>query len=469
MTTKKKKEFKLPHVYILMSCVMLFIVLLSFIVPSGEMGRIEDDKGRMVVDPTDFHYVDDTKTITPMDFFKSMHEGIIDSADIVIMLCLAAGAIHIVEQSGTIKSGIESLLKVSAGKEYMIIAVLIIAFSILGTAGISEETIPIIPLIIAVVTGMGYDKFVGIGIVLLGIDIGFSAGVLNVYTTGVAQDLVGLPLFSGIEFRTISLILFNILTIGYIVNYAKKIKLDPSKSLCKEHVKCNGVYAVAGQDEEDIPFTLTRKIVLFGLIFTFLFQAYGAINLGWELSNISALYIMYTVVASILLKIEPSDACRQFGAGAKELFPAAITIGLARGAMILMNQAKIIDTGIYALSQTLQGKPPIIIILLVYIAVCGFNFFVTSGSGKAVILMPILEPLGQLVGVNQQVMVLIFNFGDGITNYVWPTASTLMACLGVADVEWTDWIKFAGKFFAMLLSLGFILTVIAHYINLGPF
>lgn len=467
MTQKKSQGIKMPHVYLMLIGVMLFIVLLSYIVPSGEMARIEDENGRMVVDPTSYERVDDVKRISVMDFFESLHLGMVQSVDIAVMLCVAAGGIFLVEQSGAIQAGIQSLLKISQGKETAIIVLLTLTFSSLGMAGISEETIPMIPLIISVITGMGYDKFVGMGVVMMGITVGFSSGVLNLYTTGVAQGIVGLPPFSASGFRFIGFVLFNIITIIYILNYAKKIKEDPTKSICQNHQRNNGEYVAA--DDVEVEFTTPMKIVLAVMIFIFIFQAYGAIRWEWGLSNISALYAMFSVFAAVMLRIEPNEACRQFGIGAAGLFPTCITLGLARAVMVLMTQAKIIDTAVYSLANALDKFSPMVILFLVYLAIITFNFFVTSGSGKAVILMPILEPLGELVGINQQVMVTMFNYGDGFTNYFWPTGGTLMACLGMADVEWTDWIKFSGKLFAMLITVAFGLIVVGHYINLGPF
>ncbi|MPN52023.1 hypothetical protein SDC9_199675 [bioreactor metagenome] len=137
--------------------------------------------------------------------------------------------------------------------------------------------------------------------------------------------------------------------------------------------------------------------------------------------------------------------------------------------MVLMTQAKIVDTAIHQLAQLFDSKGSITVLLLIYIAVIIFNFFVISGSGKAVIMMPILGPLGQLTKINQQVMVLVYNYGDGFTNYVWPTSGLLMAGLTMCDIEWEDWIKFSSKLFIILSMVGFGFVLIANYIGLGPF
>ncbi len=464
---KKKKSFKLPHVYILLMIVMAIIVVLSWVIPSGEFGQVQDPvTGRMIIDPNNFQYIKDVKPITFMDFFTAIHTGIVQSGDIIVMLLLAVGSIYLVEKSGAIAAGVHRLLEVSKGKEILVISILTLIFTILGAIGFGEGGLPFIPLAVSVVSALGYDKITGMATAQIGMGIGFASGVLNLYTTGISQTLVGLPIYSGIVFRTVALVIFYIISMIYIIKYAKKIKKDPSKSVVAEHY-----IRQANEDvkQEIVEFTLGRKLALISLVLVFVLQAYGAIKLKWGLPQISALYLIFAFVLVIVLKLKPSQACVDFAYGASRLLPAAFAIGIARSVMVLMTQAKIIDTAIYQLAQALQGKGPVLILFMVYISVIIFNFFVISGSGKAVILMPILGPLGQLVKINQQIMVLIFNYGDGFTNYIWPTSGALMAGLSMCDIEWQEWAKFSAKLIILLSTIGFGLVILAHYINLGPF
>lgn len=464
---KKKKGFQLPHVYILLMIVMLIVVALSFVVPSGEFGVIEDPStGRMVVNPNDFNYVVQDNPISFMDFFQSIHVGVAESADIIVMLFIAVGAIYILEKSGTIAAGIHKLLEISEGKELLVISILTLIFAILGAIGFGEGGLPFIPLAITVVMGLGYDRVTGMATAMGGMGIGFASGALNLYTTGIGQSFVGLPLFSGLGFRLIGLAIFYIITVVYIVNYAKKIKRDPSKSI----VAYEYTLQTKEEDlEEKEELTARRKIALVALIFVFIMQAYGAIQLKWGFPQISALYTIFAVALVVILKLNPSKTCVDFAYGASRLLPAAFAIGLARSVMVLMDQAKIVDTAIFQLAKYLDGQGSLMILFLVYLAIIIFNFFVISGSGKAVILMPILGPLGQLVMINQQVMILLYNYGDGFTNYLWPTSGGLMAGLSLGKLEWQEWAEFSWKLFAILSIVGFGLVVLAHYINLGPF
>lgn len=472
MSKKKKEGMNFPHVYIMFMIVMLVVVLLSYIVPSGEFERVPDPNNPsiMEVNPDVFRYVDksEVKRITPMDFFAAMHQGVTGAADVIVMLLLAVGTLYLLEESGAIGAGINALLRAAKGKESLVMGSLLVVFAILGAIGFGEGGIPFVPLCVSVVMGMGYDRVTGFATAGLGLAVGFASGVINMYTTGVSQQIVGLPLFSGVGFRVIGFVVFVAISIVYLLRYADKIKNDPTQSIMGEAY----IKQLEEQDSvelEEIEFDTRKKIALISLAVVFVLQAYGAIAWGWTLVNISALYLMYAIFLTILLQFKPNDAAQKFGLGAARMLPAALAIGFAGGVMVLMNQAKIVDTAVHSLAGFLQGKPVFITFLVLFLAVIIFNFFVVSGSGKALILMPIMGPLGQILGINQQIMVLVYQYGDGFTNYLWPTAGALMAALGMSKLGYDKWLKFAVKVFIILHISAFILIMIANAINLGPF
>src|SRR5699024_2655292 len=333
-----------------------------------------------------------------------------------------------------IAAGIHKLLKVAKGKEKLIISSLLILFSIMGTIGFGEGGIPFIPLAMAVIMGMGFDKITAFGTATVGLAIGFTAGVVNFYTTGVSQTIVGLPIYSGLIFRIVSLIVFILISLIYILRYAAKTKADPSSSIVADEYKEQLRNEKEAKYEEE-PFTMTRKIALLGLLAVLVSSAFGAIQLGWAMPELSAVYAIYAVFLVIILQINPSKAAVTFGEGAARLLPTGLAIGFASSVMVLMEQAKIIDTFVYNLSNLLSNTNTLITLLVLFLVVIFFNFFVVSGSGKALSLMPIMGPLGKILGINQQVMVVIYQFGDGFTNYLWPTSGGLMAALGMADVN----------------------------------
>jgi len=472
-SNKKKKEgFKLPHVYIIFMVVMLIVVLLSWIVPSGEFARVQDpNTGAMMVDPNNFTYDVESKPISFLDYFTALHTGVVESAGIIGLLLLASGSIAIVNKSGAMGAGIQALLKVAKGKETLILILLAAVFAVLGTMGLGEGGLPFIPLIVAVTTAMGYDRVTGYAVFGTGMLAGFTTGLVNFYSTGVSQLTVGLPLYSGIGFRAVSLVVFFVITCSYLVRYAKKIKEDPSKSvMADEYIKQLGdKESIDIKTDEDLEFTTRRKIALFGLIFTFFFTAFGALQWGWMMGEMAGGFVVYGVALVFILKLNPDKAALTFGQGAGQILPAGLAIGFARSVMVLMSQAKIVDTAVYGLSNFLVGKSVIVTLLGVFLSIVFFNFFVVSASGKALILMPILGPLAQLLGINQQVMVVLYQFGDGITNQVWPSSGALMAGLAMVAISYKAWIKYVGKLAIILHIVAFGLIYIAHTIGLGPF
>ncbi|MFJ7667067.1 YfcC family protein [Lysinibacillus sp. NPDC097195] len=466
---QKRKGINFPHVYIMFMLVMLLVVLLSWIVPSGEYERnVNPDTGITELNTEKFAYVAQAKPIGFMDFFTALHNGVVQSADIIVMLLFASGALFILEKSGAIAAGIHKLLSVAAGKEKLIIVSLLVLFSILGTIGFGEGGIPFIPLAMAVVMGLGYDRITAFAIPTVGLAIGFTAGVVNFYTTGVSQTIVGLPIYSGLAFRIVALIVFILISIIYILRYANKTKADPRKSIvAEEYLEELENSKTAEYEEEEL--TLSRKFALLGLVVVLVGSAFGAIKLGWGMPELSAVYAIYAIFLVIILKLNPSEAAETFGVGAARLLPTGLAIGFARSVMILMTQAQIIDTAVHSLSNVLSNTGTIITLLVLFIVVIFFNFFVVSGSGKAIILMPIMGPLGKILGINQQVMVVVYQFGDGFTNYLWPTSGGLMAALGMSNVSYAAWVKFSVKLFLLLHFAAFVLILIAHYMGLGPF
>lgn len=461
---KGKKGFRLPHVYLIFLIIMLLVVLLSWVVPSGEFSRVMDPvTGVEIVNPDSFHYIEKENPISLLDFFQSIHDGIVQGGDIVISLILISGVIYLIESTGAIAAGIHKILEVSEGKEIIVIVILTTIFTVMGAIGFGEGGMPFFPLAISVVMALGYDRVAGAATAILGMCVGFTSGLINLFTTGIAQSIVGLPMFSGMGFRFCALIVFYIITITYIIMYCKKIKKDPNKSVVAEEYLHQDCKAAAGEKAE---FTLTRKLTLLGLLVLFILQGFGALKLNWQLPQIAAIYLIFAAALTILCRINPNETCNRIITGATRILPAALAIGLARAVMLLMNQAQIIDTVVYNMGKFLDGKSPVITLLLIYLAVTVFNFFVVSGSGKAVMMMPILGPLGKMLGINQQVMVLAYQYGDGFTNYLWPCGS--LVALSVCGIEYNTWIKFSWKLFAILISTGFAAVLIANAINLGP-
>ena len=460
----QKKGFHMPHVFIILLVIMLFVVILSYLIPSGLYERIEDASGITVIDPDTFQYVENETPITFMDYFEAVYTGFVNGATIMGTLFISSGVIYLLEVSGAFGAGINMILKKTKGKEFSVVCIFYTIFVVFGVLGYGEAAYPFYPLAVTIGFALGYDRMVGTALAIVGSTVGFTSGLMNTFTTGVAQQIVGLPLFSGIGFRAVGLVVFYIIGLIGLYTYCRKIKKNPALSLMsEEYMSQKQENHTEGMKEMNIRRAL-GLLVFLGII---IIQGFGCIRLGWSFPQIAAIYVIMGILLSIIFKIGPSEACQLFCKGAVRVFAAAFAVGLAQSVVVLMNQACIMDTIVHGMSQLLENRSAILALLIIFIFVTLFNFLVVSGSGKAVIVMPILQPLGKILNINQQVLVLTYQYGDGITNSFWPGSSLVQ--LSMCGVDYGSWIKFCWKIYLGFIVSAFVLVMIAYGIGYGPF
>ena len=460
----QKKGFHMPHVFIILLVIMLFVVLLSYLIPSGSYERIEDAAGITVVDPDTFRYVENETPITFMDYFEAVYTGFVNGATIMGTLFISSGVIYLLEVSGAFGAGINMILKKTKGKEFSVVCIFYTIFVVFGVLGYGEAAYPFYPLAVTIGFALGYDRMVGTALAIVGSTVGFTSGLMNTFTTGVAQQIVGLPLFSGIGFRAVGLVVFYIIGLIGLYTYCRKIKKNPPLSLMsEEYMNQKQEDHTDGMEEMNIRRAL-GLLVFLGII---IIQGFGCIRLGWSFPQIAAIYVIMGILLSVIFRIGPSEACQLFCKGAVRVFAAAFAVGLAQSVVVLMNQACIMDTIVHGMSQLLENRSAVLALLIIFVFVTLFNFLVVSGSGKAVIVMPILQPLGKILNINQQVLVLTYQYGDGITNSFWPGSSLVQ--LSMCGVDYGSWIRFCWKIYLGFIVSAFVLVMIAYGIGYGPF
>lgn len=461
---KKKRSLAMPHVFVILAIIMLLVWLVSFVVPSGNFERVLDpNSGREVVNPDVFNFVE-KEYLTISDYFQSFYNGIVGGISIMGNLLIVSGVLGVLESTGSFSAGIHKLVRATKGKELGLVVIMYVLFTIFGVLGYGEGAYPFYGLAVMVIMSAGFDRMTGAATVILGSCGSFACGMLNMFTTGVSQQIVGLPMFSGMAYRFLVLVVFFTIGLIFLLNYAVKIRKDPTKSYCYEEYQSQDASAALG---EEVPMDWKRIVALIGFLVVTVIQGYGCVVLKWSFPNITAMYIIFMIFLAILFGISPNETCNRFTAGAARVLGPALAIGFANSVMVLLNQANIMDTAVYYMSNALQGKSPLITLLIIYIFVTCLNFFVVSGSGKAVMMMPILSPLGQILGINQQVMVLTYQLGDGLTNYLWP-AGAAVAC-ALCGLDFGKWFRFAIKAIGTMMVAAYILIVIANAIGYGPF
>lgn len=303
--------------------------------------------------------------------------------------------------------------------------------------------------------------------VALGGAIGFSTGTFNPFTTGVAQSLAGLPIFSGLGYRFVCLVVFLIVTNIYIIWYAKKVKANPESSVVYEMEQENKKIEVSEKQHDKIEGK--HYLVLLIVIACFVLLVYGSQNWKWKLQENAAMFIWMGVLSGFAYGFGPSKIAEEFTKGARKLVYGALMIGMANGISLILADGKILDTTVQYLGGLLVALPSYLQAAGMFLMQLLINGLITSGSGQAAATMPIMLPVADIIGITKQTTVLAFNFGDGLSNYILPTSSALMGFIAMVGISYSNWMKFMWKLFLIWIVVGAILVIVANSINYGPF
>lgn len=469
---KSKFKFELPHVYIIVISMVIIAAVLSWIIPAGEFDRvINESTGQKVVVPGAFRFIESSR-VSLWTIPLRLVQGLINTSEIAVLLLISGGSFGVIIKTGMIQSLTSFMAKKFSEKEFLVIPAFIVLFSIAGMVVSGNAIIGFAPLAVIIARSLGYDAVVGVAMVCLAVGIGFSTGPLNPNTTAIAQAIGGLPLFSGMWYRLISWFIFVIITSLYTLSYARKIKKNPNLSVIHEiesEVRNAAVNPII--ETTDTVESVQRKHGLVAMVFIlgFIYIMYGSWKLNFQLPQISSVFLVMAVLSGVLGGFSLNETAKEFVIGAKGTVFGLFLVGFSRSISSVLADGRILDTTIYYLSESLSYIPSFAQAGAMYVMQVLVNGLIISGSGQATATMPIVLPVGDLIGMTRQTVVLSFNFGDGFSNYILPTSSALMGFLGMAGVPYDRWMWFMGKLFLIWSVVAIILLTIAHLMNYGPF
>lgn len=464
--TQTKKPFKMPHTFVIIAIIILAAVALTWIIPAGAYERFENAAGIKVIDPAKFSYIARTP-VNPLEIPLFIVKAFISKIDLMLVILFAGGAFHMVTQTGALHAVVAKLAKQFSGRLYIFIPILTLVFALICTTQGVNLFIAFAPIMVMLAMAMGLDSITGAAIILLGGAVGFSTGPLNINTTIVAQEIAELPLYSGIAYRFVCFGVFYVITNIYLIRYAMKIAKKPELSPMYELDKTSEFKDAS--DLETFGSMSVRKVLIMIAFFVALVAiVYGGIRLDWDMEETAAVFLGLAIVEGFLAGFGPSKISKDFLDGCKKMLSAAFIIGMASAISSIMKSGNIIDTVVYVLAGGLAAVPAVLQAPAMLIANTVINVFLTSGSGQAAAVMPIMTPVADLLGVTRQTAVLAFNFGDGFCNYVLPTSTALMGIISAANIPYDRWIKFMWKLFLIWLATGTVLLIIAQAIHFGP-
>ncbi len=440
---------------------MVLTYLLTFLIPGGEYARVTDQNGNPVIDTIGgFRNAEGGIPFWKWLFSPILVLGAEGSGAliaVIIFLLVIGGVFNSLDKCGLMSYMLQKITYRFGKNRYRLMALITLFFMAMGSfIGSFEECVPLVPIVVALSVTIGWDALVGIGMSLLAIGCGFAAGVCNPFTVGVAQQLAGLPMFSGIWYRALCFLLIYGLLLAFLIHYAKKIERPLNEfaertSFVRNKKTDRGIMCFAVIMSAGI-------LLILSSIFIRALQDYTMIM-------VAVMFLAAGITATLVSGMTAGRLGRTFLDGLVSVLPAVVMILMANSIKYTMTEARILDTVLHGAVDAAQMLPRWSVILFIYLIVLVMNFFIPSGSAKAFLLMPLIVPVAQVFGISSQLCVLAFAFGDGFSNVFYPTNPVLLISLGLADVNYGKWAKWSVKFQFLNLVLTSLMLLGGLVIN----
>lgn len=434
-------RFHLPHPLVLLTGCVLLAALLSYVLPAGEFDRHKDEAtGRNVVIAGTYHKV----AASPVNLFRAvvaLPRGMAEAGDVIFLVFLIGGALTVVDETGTLRRGISALVNRLAGGGLMVIPIVSLVFATGGAVeNMQEEIIALVPPLLILTRRVGFTPMVAVSMSVGAAAVGSAFSPINPFQVQIAQKLAELPLGSGAIFRLAFLALALTLWIGVTMRYALATRVKAEE--------------VEGEEEQSL--TGRDILILCVVAATFAVVVWGMTSQNWGFDELSAAFFIMGVGVGALGGLGVTGTAEAYAKGFRSMAYAAVLIGFARAIFVVLQDGGIVDTIVHALFTPLEDLPLLASAIGMTAAQTAIHVPVPSVSGQAVLTMPVLVPLSDLLGLSRQVTVLAYQYGAGLCDLITPTNGALMAILGIAGVRFEVWFKFAFSVYLALIVLGIL-------------
>lgn len=438
---------------------MVLTYVLTFVLPGGQYGRMENANGDLIIDTaSEFSTVAGgipfwRWLLSPVLVLGAAGSGTLIA--VIVFLLVIGGVFNGLEKCGLVKYMLSFLTARFGRTRYRLLTVVTLFFMAMGSlVGSFEECVPMVPIVVALAVGLGWDALTGIGMSLLAAGCGFAAGVFNPFTVGVAQSLAGLPMFSGAWLRALSFVCIYGLLLTFLRFHAKKVE----RTLDIEKIQTEFVPSPAMSKA-----LKCFACILGGGIALVLLSSVVTVLQDYTMIIVAVMFLVAGLISPRIAGMSGKELSKTFWDGLVSILPAVLMILMASSIKYTLEEAHVLDTILHGAVGVAGTLPKWTVILFIYLIVLVMNFFIASGSAKAFMLMPLIVPLAQVFGISAQLCVMAYAFGDGFSNVFYPTNPALLISLGLADVDYGQWFRWSWKFQGMnlLLTSGLLLLGLA--------
>ena len=386
--------------------------------------------------------------VGPFAAMVAIPRGMADAASVIFLVFLIGGAFTVVERTGALSEGVHALVRALQHSDILVIPVTCVAFAAAGALeNMQEEIIAFVPVLLLLTRRLGFDALTAVAMSLGAAAVGAALSPVNPFQVQIAQKLAELPLGSGAGFRLVALAIGLGIWIWGTMRYARRHRIQAEAAPVQR--------ATAGGGR--------RLTVLVLVLLTFVIFVYGILGLGWDFDQMSALFFILGIIAGLVGGLGLGGTAEAFVEGFRSMAYAALLIGFSRTISVVLQDGRIIDTIVQGMFTPIASLPRQLTALGITAVEALIHVPVPSVSGEAVLTMPILVPLSDLLGLSRQVTVLAYQLGAGFCELVTPTNGALMAILAAAGVGFGRWLRFVLPMLAMLgaFAAALLLTAIA--------
>lgn len=493
------KKFKSPNTYVVIFFVLIFVAILTWVIPGG-MYEV-NEAGRSIAGTyqrTQANRQGLWNVIMAPIIGMVGNEHVSGAITISLNVMLFGSFLEMMDHIGAINIALKGVAKKYQNNMSVFITVLTFIMGIFGTVqGAYEEGYVYVLMFLPIILSLGLDTIVALMIVIFGTQAGCAASIINPFSTGIASGIAGISLGEGLIYRTFSFIVILSLTSFFICRYAKRVRKHPELSP-QFYRRVQDLAEFTGTEGDTPTLTHQQKLVVgifvatFGIMilslvpwtslndhFTFFNTITNWINsngiLGamignnlvpfgeWYFNEINALMVVMTILSGFIMGYDIDKIITIFIKGAGALVSTAFIIPLARGIQVLMTEGNITATVLHATESSIGSLPLIIFLIACFLVYILLAFFIPSSTGLAAATMSIMAPLAVYSGVQASAMILIYNFALGFVNMFAPSSIIVMTCTQAVHVDYGTWLKTSVKYLASLFIVSLALIIVYVY------
>ena len=440
-------KISFPHPIIILLGFILLSGLATYFVDSGSFERrLDEVTGREILVPGSFEKTPD-QNVDIFEILLAIPEGIIAGADILVLILLIGGAFYVIEKTGALQEGIEALIYTFRKRPSLLLYILSLVFATCGAVFyMSEEIIALVPLLVLLSNRLKYDVKSIIAMVYGSAIIGASFSPFNPFASLLAMKIAEVDPASGAIYRMIFLLIGLLIWVAYHVKFGKLEK---------------GIQQV--NTPKPVTISRSHQLILLITLIGIGLMIWGVVVKEWDYNQMGVLFFVMGFICGLIGGLGINGTAKSYSAGFSEMIFAGVIVGLARSVYLVLEKGQIIDPLIQALFQPLESLPAQLAAVGIVLSQAIIHIPVPSSSGQAVLTMPLVIPLTDLLGLSREIGVLSYQYSTTLMDLLTPTNGTMMAIIAAAGIKFNAWIAYIWKSWFILLGIGLLSVLIGLF------